>query len=166
MKPFQFSAFLMFLILLAFNAQVWAEPVGELPPVSDAAKQMYAAQGKDLSEMADSVPLKAEIGLPVYPGSYFTGSFSGEGMLPSVILASKDPIDKVKAWYAEQPGLTWSDQWQLFHVGEKYTMMKTESVYLQDISADPQVSTGGLAFDMTGMQTQITISYEPRTGTQ
>lgn len=50
----------------------------------------------------------------------------------------------------------------LFDAGDQYRPMVTESVFLQDISENPFESTGGLSgFDMTGMKTQITISYKP-----
>jgi len=141
-----------------------AEPVGGMLPLTEMGEAMLAMSGGSIDDEAAKIPSKEAVGLPIYPGSYYTATFGGEGMLPSVIMASSDPIEKVKAWYGEQEGLTWNEMFGLFHTGEEYKMMVTESVFLQDISEDPTASTGGLGgFDMSGMQTQITISYEPRT---
>jgi hypothetical protein len=41
-------------------------------------------------------------------------------------------------------------------------MMESESVYLQDISENPEGIAGGLMCNMAGMKTQITISYKPK----
>jgi len=139
-----------------------AEPVGELLPLTERAEALFAMSGKTVEEVRATIPSRETVGLPVYPGAAYTAQFTGEGMLPSVIMASADPLDEVKAWYASQEGLTWDDMFGLFYVGDTYKMMATESVFLQDISEDPSQSTGGLAgFDMTGMKTQITIAYKP-----
>ena len=113
-------------------------------------------------DVPETIPSRESVGLPIYPGAVYTSRFDGEGMLPWVIMASSDPMEKVKAWYAEQEGLTWNDMFELFHAGDTYEMMAVDSVLLQDISEDPSQSTGGLAgFDMSGMKTQITIAYTP-----
>jgi hypothetical protein len=139
-----------------------AEPAGEMLPLTEMGESLLAMSGASIEDHAAKIPSKETVGLPIYPGAYYTATFEGEGMLPSVIMASADPMDKVKGWYESQEGLTWSDMFGLFYAGDKYEMMVTESVFLQDISADPSNSTGGLGgFDMSGMKTQITISYEP-----
>lgn len=159
-----FSQLVALALLLLSPAIAAAEPVGEMLPLSESGAALLAMAGGSIEDEAAKIPSRETVGMPVYPGSYYTATMSGEGMLPSVIMASSEPIEKVKAWYGEQDGLTWNDMFGLFHVGEKYEMMVTESVFLQDISEDPSVSTGGLGgFDMSGMKTQITISYEPRT---
>jgi hypothetical protein len=145
-----------------FSGLLMAEPVGDLPPMNEMAKTMMASQGKSIDDITKDIPTKTEVGLPVYPGSFYTTVFSGEGMLPSVVMASGDPIEKVKAWYAQEDGLTWSDTWNLFYVGDEYVMMKTESVFLQDISENPAESAGGMMYDMSGMKTQFTIAYKPK----
>lgn len=139
-----------------------AEPVGDLLPLNDAAKNMVAASGKSLDDVKKEIPSMEDVGLPVYPGSFYTGSSSGSGMLPSIVMASGDSMEQVKEWYAQQNGFTWHDMFGLFYLGDEYEMMQTESVFLQDISEDPAVSLGGLMYDMSGMKTQITISYEPK----
>jgi hypothetical protein len=140
-----------------------AEPIGGMLPLTEMGESMLAMSGGSIDDEAAKIPSKEMVALPVYPGSYYTATFGGEGMLPGVIMASSDPLEKVKAWYVEQEGLTWNEMFGLFHTGDEYKMMVTESVFLQDISANPSESTGGLAgFDMSGMKTQITISYEPR----
>lgn len=139
-----------------------AEPVGGMLPLSETGEAMMVMSGGSIEEHAAKIPSKEAVGLPVYPGAFYTAQMKGEGMLPSVIMASSDPIETVKAWYENQEGLTWNEMFGLFHVGDSYEMMVTESVFLQDISADPSASTGGFGgFDMSGMKTQITISYEP-----
>ena len=154
----------MLVIILAFflPANSVAEPAGEMLPLTEMGESILAMSGASIEDQAAKIPSKETVGLPIYPGAYYTATFGGEGMLPSVIMASVDPMDKVKAWYESQEGLTWNEMFGLFYVGEEYEMMVTESVFLQDISADPSNSTGGLGgFDMSGMKTQITISYEP-----
>lgn len=145
------------LLLACLPALSMAEPVGALLPLNEAAKTMMGTVDKVKQE----IPSMEDVGLPVYPGSFFTASFSGSG-LNGVVMASGDSMEEVKAWYARQEGLTWSDDFELFYAGDEYEMMQTDSVYLQDISEDPSMSTGGLMFDMSGMQTQITISYEAK----
>ena len=54
----------------------------------------------------------------------------------------------------------------MFYVGDEYVMMQSEAVLLQDISDDPQASACGMAFDMKGMKTQFSISYEPKINTE
>lgn len=153
----------MALALLILSPMIAAaEPVGEMPPLSESGAAMLAMAGGSIEDEAAKIPSKETVGLPVYPGSFYTATMSGEGMLPVVIMASSEPIEKVKSWYREQDGLTWNEMFGLFHVGDTYEMMATESVFLQDISEDPSISTGGLGgFDMSGMKTQITISYKP-----
>lgn len=147
---------------LGLSGQAMAEPVGDLLPFTEMGEALFAMSGKTVDEVRATIPSRETVGLPVYPGAAYTAQFSGEGMLPSVIMASSDPMDEVKAWYANQEGLTWNDMFGLFYVGDTYEMMATESVFLQDISDDPTQSTGGLGgFDMIGMKTQITIAYKP-----
>lgn len=149
-------------ISLLASAAAVAEPVGEMLPLSEMGEAMLVMTGGSLEDEAAKIPSRETVGLPVYPGSYYTATFSAEGMLPSVIMATSDPMEKVKAWYEDQDGLTWNEMFGMFHVGDEYEMMVTESVFLQDISEDPSVSTGGMGgFDMSSMKTQITISYEP-----
>jgi len=150
------------LLSLGLSVPAMAEPVGELLPFTETGEALFAMSGKTVEEVRATIPSRETVGLPVYPGAVYSAQFSGEGMLPSVIMASSDPMEEVKAWYASQEGLTWDDMFGLFYLGDSYKMMATESVFLQDISEDPSQSTGGLAgFDMTGMKTQITIAYKP-----
>jgi hypothetical protein len=150
-------------VFVLASAPLAAEPVGKLPPLSDFTKQVMASEGKTVNDLYKSIPSKETVGMAVYPDSLYCTEMSGEGMLPTVILASADPIEKVNAWHAEQASLTWSDMWGVFYVGDEYVMMQSESVVVMDISEDPQASACGLAFDMTGMKTQISISYQPKT---
>ena len=143
-----------------------AEPIGDLPPLSDYSKQVMAGQGKSVQDMKDAIPSKEMVGIPVFPGALYCTEMTAEGMLPTVVLASEEPVGDVKTWYLEQEGLTWSEQWGMFYVGDEYVMMQSEAVLLQDISDDPQASACGMAFDMKGMKTQFSISYEPKINTE
>jgi len=153
------------LLSLGLSGAAMAEPVGDLLPLTETGVAIYAMSGKTVDDVRGTIPSRETVGLPVYPGAFYTSRFDGEGMLPWVIMASSDPVEIVKAWYADQEGLTWNDMFELFHAGDTYEMMAVDSVLLQDISDDPSQSTGGLAgFDMSGMKTQITIAYTPKDG--
>ena len=138
-----------------------AEPVAGLLPLNETAEAMIAMQGKTVDDIKNEIPSMEAVGLPIYPGTYFGGTMTGDGSLPGVFLASADPLEKVKGWYAEQQGLTWHDTWQLFHVGDSYEMMQTPSVSFTDISDDPSANLMGMMYDMKGMKTMISIMYEP-----
>jgi len=146
---------------LGLSGPAMAEPVGDLLPFTEMGEALFAMSGKTVDAVRATIPSRETVGLPIYPGAVYTAQYSGSGM-PGVIMASSDPMEEVKAWYASQEGLTWDDTFELFYVGDSYEMMATESVFLQDISEDPTQSTGGLGgFDMTGMKTQITIAHKP-----
>lgn len=151
-------------LIMFVSAPASAGPVGELPKLNDHTVQILAFQGKSVSDMKSEIPSKETVGLPIYPGSVYTTEFLMEGMPNTVVMASQDPMEEIKEWYSKQEELTWSDMMQMFYVGDEYVMMQSEAVMLMDISEDPQVSAGGLAFDMTGMKTQISISYNPKSG--
>lgn len=141
-----------------------AEAVGQLPALNHMGEQMLASQGMTASDLLQRVPSVEAVGMPVYPGALYTGEILAEGMLPSVVLASPDSIGQVRAWYAGQEGLSWEGNFRLFYRGAEYVLMESESILLQDISERPASSAGGLMFDMSGMKTQITISYQPKSG--
>ncbi len=141
-----------------------AQPVAALPEFSHVGEQLMLSAGKSRADLESEIPSAESVGIPAYPGALYTGSIEGNEKLLSVVLASSDSIEKVKTWYSGQPGLTWSDESGLFFRGEEYVIMQSESVYLQDISADPGATPGGMFFNMNGMQTQITISYHPESG--
>lgn len=156
-----------FLACIALSpASASADPVGDLLEFSHVGEQMMASQGKGHADIKKEIPTKQTVGLPVYPGAFYTGAMAGEGMLPTIVMASGDPIETIKEWYANQDGLSYEDTFQTFYVGEKYLMMQSEAVFLQDISKDPSVSVGGLVFNMDGMKTQISISYIPKAETE
>ena len=110
----------------------------------------------------DAIPSMDTVGLPIYPQSILCTEMKIEGMMPTKVLASAEPIEAVTAWYMEQEGLNWSDQWGMFYVGDEYVMMQSETVLLQDISANPQASACGNVSNSDGMNTQISISYKPK----
>jgi hypothetical protein len=144
--------------------QLRAEALAQLPALNHVGEQMLASQGMTASDLQQRIPSRESVGMPVYPGALYTGEILGEGMMPSVVLATSDPIETVKEWYSGQEGLRWEDSFGLFFRGTDYVLMESESVLLMNISAHPASSAGGLMFDMSGMQTQITISYQPKTG--
>ena len=152
-------------ILVIFTLVSWsafAEPVGALAELNPMGEQMLTSHGKSAADIEQEIPSRQTVGLPVYPGAVYTGAMEGTGILPSIIMASADPVEKIREWYANQPGFSYHDQLRLFYIGDEYVMMESESVYLQDISENPSASTGGLMFNMAGMKTQFTISYKPK----
>jgi hypothetical protein len=166
-NPARVAIGLSALLLAALNtASVNAEPVGGLPDLNHVGSQMLESHGKTAADLLANVPSRETVGLPVFPGAFYTGTIEASEMMPTVVLASTEALAKVKAWYAGQPGFTYDDSFKLFYRGDEYVMMQTESVYLQDISENPTASAGGLMFNMKGMKTQITISYQPKTGAE
>jgi hypothetical protein len=143
---------------------VTADPVGELPPMSDTGKQMLESQGKSIQDIKETIPAKERVGIPIFPNALYCSEMSMDGMLPTLIMASDASMATVSDWYMQQDGLNWSEQWSMFYVGDKYVMMKSETVMLQDISEDPQANACGLMFEMAGMKTQLSISYKPKSG--
>jgi hypothetical protein len=139
-----------------------AEPVGEALPFSDSGEKMMSAHGRSPADINAEIPSMETVGLPVYPGARYTGAMQAEGMLPTIVMASADPAETVKEWYAGQDGLSYSEMGQTFYAGDEYVMMQSETVFIQDISQDPFATVGGLLFDMEGMKTQISISYQPK----
>jgi hypothetical protein len=139
-----------------------AEPIGDVPELNHAGAQVLAASGKSRADIVNEVPSREMVGLPIYPGALYTGSMTADGMLPSAIMVSGDSVEKVKEWYMSQADLSYNETSDIFHAGDEYKMMKSESIMLQDISADPQASFSGMAFDMKGMKTQFTVSYKPK----
>jgi len=143
-----------------------ADPIGDLPEFNEGGEQILGAHGRSREDLKKEIPSRATVGLPVYPGAFYTGKMEAEGMLPTVIMVSGDPIAKVQEWYASQEGLSYHDTYATFYVGDDYVMMESETVFLQDISGDPSASFSGLAFDMEGMKTQFSISYKPKEDSQ
>jgi len=108
-----------FLACIALSpASASADPVGDLLEFSHVGEQMMASQG-----IKKEIPTKQTVGLPVYPGAFYTGAMAGEGMLPTIVMASGDPIETIKEWYANQDGLSYEDTFQTFYVGEKYVAL-------------------------------------------
>ena len=154
-----FSA-IMFVAL--FPAIVSAEPVGGLPELNHMGEQMLISQGQTAADLVQKIPSAETVGVAVFPGSLYTGEIEGSGMIPSVVLASKEPLEKVAEWYQEQPGYRYDETLKLFYLGDEYVMMESESVFLRDISENPEASAGGLMFNMADLKTQITITYKPK----
>ena len=151
---------IMFVAL--FPAIVSAEPVGGLPELNHMGEQMLISQGHTAADLVQKIPSAETVGVAVFPGSLYTGEIEGSGMMPSVVLASGEPLEKVKDWYEKQPDFSYEESFKVFYLGDEYVMMESESVYLQDISENPETSAGGLMFNMADMKTQITISYKPK----
>jgi hypothetical protein len=148
-----------------FPVIVSAEPVGRLPELNHMGEQMLISQGHTAADLAQEIPASDTVGVAVFPGSLYTGEIKGSGMMPSVVLASVESLEKVKEWYAKRPEFSYEESFKLFYLGDEYVMMESESVYLQDISESPETSAGGLMFNMADMKTQITISYKPKKST-
>jgi hypothetical protein len=151
-------------LICLFAIPAFAEPAAILPVYNHVGEQLMASGGRTREDVAAEIPTRQEIGLPVYPDLFYSGSITAEGMMPSLVLASGDPVETVRAWYESQPELQYDEQSKVFYTGESYAMHESESIFLQDISDNPKASVGGMVFDMHGMKTQITISYKPKTG--
>jgi hypothetical protein len=143
-----------------------ADPIGDLPEFNESGEQLMGAHGKSRADIEKEIPSRVTVGLPVYPGALYTGKMEADGMLPTVIMVSGDPIEKVQEWYASQEGLSYHDTYATFYVGDDYVKTESETVFLQDISDDPSASFSGFAFDMEGMKTQFSISYKPKEDSQ
>ena len=152
-------------LVVFYSTAIAAEPVAGLPELNHVGEQMLASQEQTAADLIARIPSREMVGIAVYPGALYTGEIEGTGILPSVVLASAEPIEKVKAWYDNQPGFTYEETLNLFYLGDEYVMMETESVFLQDISENPQASAGALMFNMADMKTQMTISFKPKEGT-
>ena len=146
-------------------AIVSAEPVGKLPELNHMGEQMLVSQGHTVADLMQKIPSTEAVGVAVFPGSLYIGEIEGSGMMPSVILVSGEPMEKVKEWYENQPDFSYEETFKLFYLGDEYAMMESESVFLQDISENPDASPGALMFNMAGMKTQMTISFKPKEGT-
>ena len=153
---------LMLFGLLIGNAA--ADPVASLPMFNHVGEQLMISGNRTREDVARDIPSREEVGLPVYAGVFYSGTIQAEQMMPTIVLASGDPVETVKAWYEGQSGLGYNDEFSVFFAGDEFVMNESESIYLQDISENPSASVGGMVFDMDGMKTQVTISYKPKTG--
>jgi hypothetical protein len=162
--------------LLGWAAFASAEPAAPLLPYNDAGKQMLDAQGKTPSDALKDVPTKAEVGLPVYPGSYMGSGGKSNGVLSSVQLVSKDTPEKVIAWYKKELGKAWKYVPELAtkQIGEIGVFVKTDkekvdsidSMRMQQIriaKVEKPEDTGflAMAFDVTGIKTMINMQIKP-----
>lgn len=160
------SPFVLAAALILTVDAVAAEPIATLPLYNHVGEQLMASGGRTREDVARDIPTTDELTLPVYPEVFYSGTIRADGMLPTVVLASGAPLETVEAWYREQQDLRYDETGRVFYRGDAYVMGSTESVFLQDISADPAASVGGMVFDMHGMKTQITVSYQPREGSE
>lgn len=155
---------LALLLSLAFSGPALAEPVGKLLPLSDTGEQMLAMKGKTPDDVMNEIPSHEAVGLPIYPNAFFGEELMAMGQLAGVSLLTSDPIEQVKAWYAEQEGLNWSDDADAFYVGEAYIgVTRTETIRLEDLSgaADDGMAAGllGMTWNISDMNTLITLRY-------
>ena len=95
-KPVVFLCALSTLVLA--SGVVCAEPVGELPPLSDFSRQMMEGQGQTERDLRAAIPSKETVGIPVFPNALYCTEMKAEGMLPTVVLASDESMDSVKTW--------------------------------------------------------------------
>lgn len=162
--------------LLSWADFVFAEPVAPFLPYNAQGKQMLDAQGKTESDAMKDIPTKAEVGFPIYPGSYMGTSAKSNGELSSIQLVSKDNPEKVIAWYKKELGLEWKYVPELAteQIGEIGVFVKTDkeevdsfdSMSMQQIriaKIEKPEDTGflAMAFDVKGVKATINMQIKP-----
>jgi hypothetical protein len=162
--------------LLSWAAFAFAEPVAPLLPYNAAGKQMLDAQGKTVSDAQKDIPAKAEVGLPIYPGSYMGTSAKSNGELSSVQLASKDSPEKVIAWYKKELGKEWKyvpelATEQMGEIGvfvktdkeevDSFDAMKMQQIKIAKVEKPEDTGFLTMAFDVTGVKAMINMQIKP-----
>jgi len=162
--------------LMSWAVFAAAEPVAPFLPYNDMGKQMLDAQGKTVADALKDIPTKAEVGLPVYPGSYMGTSAESNGELSSVQLVSKDDPEKVIVWYKKNLGKKWKyvPEFATKQIGEIGVFVKTDSEKVDRIDSmrmqqiriakiEKPEDTGFLtmAFDVTGVKSMINMQIKP-----
>lgn len=152
---------------IAISSTALAEPVKPIPPLSYIGKQIFAAQPSDKK---NPCPEGASVALPVYPDSYcvtYITSVSTNDYneyYPTLLLISKAPEAKVRAWYAEHLK-AWKYNADLQHYTKPdwkvYKMMAEPEVLIQN-ATDDKVALYTLRYDFTGMKTLISLRYKPQ----
>lgn len=163
-------------LLITAPALLIAEPAAPLLPYNEMGKQMLNAQGKTIKDAAREVPSKADVGLPVYPGSYMGSYAKSGGALSSVQLATRDGPDEVIAWYRKNLSGEWKYQPKLAlqQMGEVGVFVKTDQPSMDTMAAmrlqqirivriDKPDDTGFLAmtFDVTSIRAVINMQIKP-----
>lgn len=167
---------LAIIVVMVWTIPVFAEPVAPLLPYNEMGKQMLEAQGKTREDAVKEVPTKAEVGLPIYPGSYVGTAGKSNGVLSSVQLVSKDSPEKVIQWYKEKLGKEWKymPEFATKQIGEVGVFVKTDKEKVSDMDAlkllqirivkvEKPDDTGflAMAFDVTGIMSTINMQIKP-----
>jgi len=162
--------------VMIWTVSAFAEPVAPLLPYNEMGKQMLAAQGKTRKDAVKDVPTKAEVGLPVYPGSYVGTAGKSNGVLSSVQLVAKDSPEKVIQWYKEKLGKEWKymPEFATKQIGEVGVFVKTDKekvsamdalklLQIRIVRVEKPDDTGflAMAFDVTGIKSTINMQIKP-----
>lgn len=159
-RPFSKTMFAVFAVGMLSMCGLSAEPVAPLPDFNDASKDM----GLDPSKVRDSIPTKASVGVPIYPGAFYLSVFPIEGMYPTVNLVTEDSLEDVREWYEKNlDGWTYDEMFELFAEGDsgfdftKMGSMQTITLLKQDV-----VAMDMMFYDLPEITTRIQISYKPK----
>jgi hypothetical protein len=165
-----FSLLILLMIALAVGQTVSAEPVAPLLKMTGEGLKMIKSQGKTLEDVAEAIPTKASVSLPVYPGAYFASSVENvhqEGSarkLSAVSIVSTAPPEKIKAWYRENLiGWTYDDMFDLFHEGRgKVDMGNLMGMQTITVTAEDDPGFDLMFYKAQGIKSRIVIRYEPK----
>jgi hypothetical protein len=154
---------------LAAAAAGWADPVAPLPQFSVRGERMVQAIGETRTDIENSIPSKATVGVPAYPGSYFLFSAQGDDgterpMLPTVTLVSSDPPGKVNAWYRRHlAGWSWDRSYEAFFLGAHGLQDVRKLFTTPHVSVQPATPTADAAmYRLANIRSRIEIAYRPR----
>ena len=162
-------------LIVAWAVSAIAGPIAPLAPVNELGKQMFAAEGKTVAEAQKDVPPEEMVGIPAYPGSYFTmGEGDGDELI-SVKLISKDSPEKVVAWYQKNLGKGWHyvPDHTIKQLGEVGVFVQADnrSISVNEAMKHKQLrvskvekpeETGfGMVFDVSGIKSMIVMTIKP-----
>lgn len=158
------------LICIAFtvSASGRAAPIAPLPQLSASGQRLMHAIGQTRVDLEQSIPSKAVVGVPAYPGAYFVSSDDGNDgterpMLPTVTLVSSDPPGKINAWYQHHlVGWSWDPNYEAFFQGahgltDVRKLFTTPHVSVQPASPSPDAAL----YHLPNMRSRIEIAYRP-----
>ena len=172
---------------LALGGVAMAKPIAPHAPLSKLGKQIMAAQHKTQPDKGPPWQLvqprarkarapdwtdAASVGIPAYPESLCIGvvTVTAKGMpadrlpWPRVNLVSKSPANQVQKWYADRLK-GWKYDPKLKHFvrpGWTFRRMMFEPDVIVKPATKSSLALYGMAFDLSGAKTLITIAYKAK----
>lgn len=154
---------------LALGGVAVAAPIAPHAALSKLGKQIMAAQHKT---QPDKCPDAASVGIPAYPDSLCIGivTVTAKGVpadrlpWPRVNLVSKSPTDQVQKWYADRlKGWKYDPKMKHFvRPGWTFRRMMFEPDVIVKPATKSSLALYGMAFDLSGAKTLITIAYKAK----